>query len=79
MNQLDKEKLHVFFGDKQHAVPLIDIKQLRYSNMIKDVVKRQGLSRLVVLDQIHSNQVFLLMMYFYHRSSIGLIIKVIFW
>lgn len=58
MSQLNKEKVHVFFGDSQHAVPLNDIKQLRYSNIIEDIVRAQGLSRLVVLDQVHGNQGF---------------------
>lgn len=58
MSQQDKQKIQIFWGNNQHAVPLNDIKQLRYSNMIMDVIKAQGLSRLVVLDQIHGNQGF---------------------
>lgn len=48
-----RDRLQIFFGDKQHQITIQDIKEARYAETLQHVVQQMSLDSIVVLSQQH--------------------------
>jgi len=55
MNYEYRDSCLIYFGEKDEAVSLKDVKESRYSMSLQNIVQDHGLEQLVVLNQIHSS------------------------
>ena len=48
--------LDIFWGNRLHAITMHEIKELKYSARIKEIVNNFGSHKFIVLDQMHSDR-----------------------
>lgn len=53
MKKIDNKSLIIEFLDKQHEVKMKEIKELRFSALLRETINSFGIKKFIVLDQVH--------------------------